>query len=415
MTKIETGLGAGLDKSLSRLDGFYRKKTLAWLVSLYDSERGGFYYSDSAKRYEGFLPDAESTYQILSLLYGGAVKGVKDKLREYMPTDMQAALADFVASMSDGDGYYYHPQWGREVSDARRKSDRACCKGIIERLGVSGEDKESGSKDNDSKKAAEKPAREQLSSREAFIEYLDGLIKDGGLLSAAVKLRGEYKDIKDASLASVLFDYLDALQSKFGTGYWHDGIEELAPELYRIGALYNEGERKIPRAEQLVHNSVALILSDEVPESVVEIHIAWAALATILKNVQMSAASESDERGVASIFSFVRGVAPDMIDKTLGKLRAFKKSSGGYSYYLGYSPAYAHSAHVALGIDEADVNATLIAVHGVRSNIFYSLGLTVPPIWQAEELKKLIDKPKRAMKKRPVPKRFAEEMSVKTK
>ena len=76
MTKIETGLGAGLDKSLSRLDGFYRKKTLAWLVGLYDSERGGFYYSDSAKRYEGFLPDAESTYQILSLLYGGAVKGI---------------------------------------------------------------------------------------------------------------------------------------------------------------------------------------------------------------------------------------------------------------------------------------------------------------------------------------------------
>lgn len=403
MKRIETGLGAGLDEAISRLDSFYKKRTLEWLVSLYDTELGGFYYSASARDYEGFLPDAESTSQIISLLYGGAVKGAKDKIDTLMPTDMREGIIAFVKSLESPDGSFYHPQWGKDVSDGRKRCDSSSCKNLMDRLGIEKSEK----KDSAPSQKKDKARSEHLASPAALIAYLDRMISECGVASTASKLKGEYNEIRDAKLSDTLFSYLEKMQNRCDTGYWQSTCDSAA-ELYRVGALYNEAGRKLPRAEQLLHNSLEYIGSTDMPESVVEIHIAWAALSTLLKNVQ-----QSDSEHTAAMFSLVRESAPEMINKTIKKLKCFKKISGGYSYYKGYSPAYAHGVHTALGINEGDVNATVIALHGVRSNIFYSLGLTVPPIWQLEELTRLLEKPRKVIKKRPKPKKFESDPSVK--
>ena len=133
MAKIETGLGTRLDRAVERLDGFYKKRTLRWLTSLYDSECGGFYYSESAKKYEGFLPDVESTLQAVNLLFDGAVKGVKGEI----PENMKCEMGKFVLSLRDSDGFFYHPQWGKEISDGRRSCDKSCATSLMDKLGVS--------------------------------------------------------------------------------------------------------------------------------------------------------------------------------------------------------------------------------------------------------------------------------------
>ena len=43
----------------------YGTKTYEWLAGLWEPEIGGFYYSNSGRDYEGFLPDIESTCQAL--------------------------------------------------------------------------------------------------------------------------------------------------------------------------------------------------------------------------------------------------------------------------------------------------------------------------------------------------------------
>ena len=59
---------------MRRLYDYYGTDVFSWLASLYDRDSGMFYYADSARDNEGFLPDVESTAQALNLLSGiGAI------------------------------------------------------------------------------------------------------------------------------------------------------------------------------------------------------------------------------------------------------------------------------------------------------------------------------------------------------
>jgi hypothetical protein len=42
--------------------------SVGWLANLYDTEIGGFYYSNSARDNEPFRPDLESTFQTITLI-----------------------------------------------------------------------------------------------------------------------------------------------------------------------------------------------------------------------------------------------------------------------------------------------------------------------------------------------------------
>ena len=55
-------LSAEMSAALSELDTRYDKKLFDWVINLYDPS-WGFYYANSARDYDGFLPDIESTCQ----------------------------------------------------------------------------------------------------------------------------------------------------------------------------------------------------------------------------------------------------------------------------------------------------------------------------------------------------------------
>ena len=91
----------------SNFDG---STTVGWLANLYDTEIGGFYYSNSARDNEPFRPDLESTYQTITVIKSmGAISDYNTDL----PNDFRASVVAFVKStQSSVDGYFYHAQWG---------------------------------------------------------------------------------------------------------------------------------------------------------------------------------------------------------------------------------------------------------------------------------------------------------------
>ena len=93
-----------------------------WIANLYDPETGGFYYSNSARDTYGYLPDLETSGQIHAVLKN---LGVINSDSEALPTDeAKAKLASWIMSLqSNQDGFFYHPQWGTDVSTSRRSRD----------------------------------------------------------------------------------------------------------------------------------------------------------------------------------------------------------------------------------------------------------------------------------------------------
>ena len=117
-----------------------------WWVDLYDPEEGGFYYAISARDTEGFLPDMESTYQICQRLHDVSpinhdCDDEKD-LRLLLGDTLADKILRFYTDKKDTvSGYYYHPQWTREVSNAnlmRRSRDKDWAGTMIGWLTLSG-------------------------------------------------------------------------------------------------------------------------------------------------------------------------------------------------------------------------------------------------------------------------------------
>ena len=96
---------------------------------------GGFYYSNSARDTAGYLPDLESTAQVLSFLDGSGMEGVDNNvLGEVIPEAAKAQMYHFAMSMKSG-SYYYHPQWGTSITDSRRGRDQGWGNDIVNAFG----------------------------------------------------------------------------------------------------------------------------------------------------------------------------------------------------------------------------------------------------------------------------------------
>jgi hypothetical protein len=96
--------GEELASAIHELYNYYDgPKIAAWLANLYDPVVGGFYYSRSARDYEGFLPDLESTSQALGILGGlGALNR-----NTMLPDDIKMKLVTFAREMQAAkDGYF---------------------------------------------------------------------------------------------------------------------------------------------------------------------------------------------------------------------------------------------------------------------------------------------------------------------
>ena len=139
--RLADAASVAVAEAVEELYGLYDSELAAWFASLYDARVGGFYYSESArdndrvtfqdKEYD-LLPDIESTLQALGFVKtSGIAEGYSNPYREFLPEWMQKRTLAFAMSLEDPDGYFYHPQWGKNISVSRRGRDLGSGRGVI--------------------------------------------------------------------------------------------------------------------------------------------------------------------------------------------------------------------------------------------------------------------------------------------
>ena len=400
MKKIETGLGREIDEGLELVWANYGRELLDWYADLWDVKHGGFYYAMSARDHEGFLPDIESTNQALRLISAsGATEEWGGDLARALPADIVRSTSDFVVSLMAEDGYFYHPQWGRDVPSDRKGRDLSWAENLTERFDIKLPYTTANQRLRSGKGGAGLPPH--LQSKEAFIEYLDRLDIPSHSHNKGHALNAQGGQIIASGLADVMFDYCDALQEKAQqarlakglkpNGMFQESVDYVSISgVFKLGQIYNAARRPFKYAEYMIDTGIETVLSDVPPHIVIYVYNPWAGLGAAVENMKITNELYPGTYDVEAAYRKIRAAAPEMLRKTAEKMKLFKQPDGAFSFNTAGSAPYIYRTHASLGLAEGDVNATSIAINSVTANICLALGIKRPPIWDGEDFRYLI-------------------------
>ena len=425
--RLEEELGHEITNEIRKLYALYTDDVYVWMANLYDPEIGGFYYSNSGRDNEGYLPDIESTVQALShLASGGMFEEYGNSYAKGVSAEMREQLVAFAKSLqSPVDGFFYHPQWGTDIIAARRGRDLGWASQMLEAFGEKplyntpggmkgtlgappGAEPVSsltGRLGTSAVAAVSKvistasnlPA--YLRSLEAWATYIDSLNIPNDSYVAGNTLAAQHNEIKAAGQDYVdyLINYLNETQIP-DLGLW----EEIKPGkdtdadptdrvnyanvngLMKIASVYQYYNVPVPNLENALRSciKVALYPNDEGDAHVCNTYNPWVIMSIVLNGAKQS---EGDER-VAELRAIIMENAVDLIAATVDKLIPHIREDGCFSYF---EKALSHASQKALvacsPTIESDVNATAICTTGISGNMFSALGVKKVPLYYAPD------------------------------
>ncbi len=417
--RIEKELGAQTRAELERLFTLYTPRVYEWLAGLYSAETGGFYYSNSGRDNEGFLPDVESTYQALVHLTNGGMFVDKGGYQYALSEKMKAKLLSFVKGLqSPEDGYFYHPQWGYKneavsanYRDARRGRDLSWATyilralgekpyyntpgGMMGELGAPGASVSLTSRLSVSRTFAVSKVTSvnsilpaQLQSMDAWREYIASLDIPNDPYMAGNTLAAQHNEISLAGdeYIKYLTDYLTDIQNK-ETGFWgniKDDYEAMSGFM-KLSHCYTYFGIEIPNSEKALENTIRILLTPDTDSR--DLHICntyntWANFTQILLSAEKCGDTELVNRLRAKIIE----KAPELIKITYEKTLTHKRDDGGFSYFETKPCNHSQMAPVGCSsAPEGDVNATALSVTGMAHSIFQALGIKSIPIYVPED------------------------------
>ena len=400
----------------------YDEKNYLWAASLWDPEIGGFYYSASARQTEGYLPDIESTVQMMRYLYtSGLMTGLGSSYGEGTPDFMREKLIRFATSLFDPeDGYVYHPQWGQNITVTRRGRDlnwavgmlreqfkvSPPCETALDRLAKQGEKKE------EEKKSL--PAH--LTSPDNFRNYLLQFENEDSVYyvrRASYKL-GNYINAQVYQIKAAGKEYVDILTDWFGkhqrsdNGAWTAGVtDDSVNGLMKIALTYSICGRAVPNIENALKTAIEYAKKDVLLTWVCAPYNTYHTLNTLLENASVFGNKEL----CTNLRQIIASNAPTLIRNMRRKVEVFKKDDGAFSYYPKTSISGSQSAPVAPEqLPEGDVNANSIASTGTLTNMCMVLGIKPIPIFCREDgdiFFELIKSAKPIVKTEPIPENLA--------
>lgn len=400
-----------------------------WLADLFDLERGGFYFSNSARNTEGFLPDIESTAQATGFFVSTGMLSTAE-----FPKWFSDKLVYFAKSLQDPNGYIYHPQWDRATLDAntsRMGRDIGSAWQILERFGALPTYNMPNGVKGDGILADGTPVAKpvsaltlrlgdtkalavsyvvptsaidgfaQLESEESFRAYLDEQAARNKLPQTNNRYRSFYQIANELctnatqildrdkelalqnagySLAEIAITWLSEHQNK-ETGLWDPGIAYANTNAYyKAINFYNSMGYAVPNAELAIESIVEILMGDEPVDTILYMFNVWGSLNHTIENINQYGDKDVITRTRAKMME-LGGVA---ITATAKYQLQFKKSDGSYSYLLGSNTSVSQSMPVAvMNTDEGDVNSTTLTIGGILSAMAKTLGVTdiLPPVW----------------------------------
>ena len=363
-------------------DGF-DEKIYIWLAGLWDRDIGAFYYSESARDTHLYLPDIESTAQALKFLNtSGMLRRGDDEYIMRIPKEMRDKIVNFALSLQDSDGYFYHKQWGKDISVARRGRDLSWSRNIIREAGKTPLYPLPTEKGADGKKSAHLP--EYLQSLDAFKDYLSEMDLKTRSYYVGNVIESTVSQISAAGeeFESYLVEWLNS-QNRADNGLWEEQINYASVNgLMKMSGSYPHLKIPLPHAKASLTSAISAAKSEEKMTFVCEAYNPWATIGSIFKaNKYSTNPEELDELRKQLIDS-----SPGLINRTREKISVFKKTDGSYSYFKKMSCAVSQRAPAAVPrTNEGDVNATTICVGSTVRSMREALRIPAIPIFVPED------------------------------
>ena len=458
--RLRGEVGDEITDAIEDLYMLYSTDVYVWMANLYDPRicvcetkecqgsegctgTGGFYYSNSGRDNVGFLPDIESTSQILNHLEnGGMFDSVGGKYQNAITDQMKKGLLYFAKSLqSPEDGYFYHPQWGTEIIDARRGRDFSWAKNIIGRLGgkpkwntpgnTDGEAALPGSSSSASfitepisnKSTVTAVSKVIATSYSSFPWYLQSvsnwkkyiteelniledpyttgntLAANHNSIEAADKLlwvsQGEgrkasqYTPSNPAEDGYIEFitNYLTENQNQ-ETGFWGEGVSYVTMNGFmKLSYSYTYYNHNIPNIDKALDSTIEILLSPDTENlHVCNTYNTWVNFSTILDIAGNPRFYDDDGKTVNELRAKLIERFPELIVATNKKIGTHRRSDNCFSYFKITCANTSQKALVGCATTpESDVNATSICTGGIVNNVFEVLGVESVPLYYHDD------------------------------
>lgn len=376
---IEEAFGSETTEAVRMLCDLFDSRLYVILANLYDPAVGGFYYSSSARNTKRYLPDVESTGQVLEIidkigLSAGAEGLVVGDNTYYYPnflsSDTVSELYSFVNGLKASNGNYYHTQWGISINTTRLESDKAWGEHLVSVLG-----KKLGS---DAEEAAAAvladnvEAEENEAERATLIAYLENNLSKNSY-TVSENLKANFDAVKSYGLVPDVVEYLNA--NLLSNGLYEDEanfntINALANFIGMFGdaLVFTDGAATVNSAISTIY------YRKDIPTSIYDIYNCWMVIDTVL--------SDLPEEEASALKAAIREQAADLLENTFDKLAIFKNVDGGFSTNVERSGQYYKDVLVAVeAANESDINATYMAVVTVFDYIFPIIGIDSPEMF----------------------------------
>ena len=347
-------------KALKELYSVYETSLLEWLGNLFDSDIGGFYYSNSASESDGFFPDIESTGQAIGILESsGAIGSYKD-----IPETVRTKIACFICSCEDPEsGYFYNPQWSREDTDkkiSRRSRDSRWAVDIAEMCNFEVPYPTVFSKIENGYHGN---LPDYLKDKKSFSDFLNSLNTKKELHKSIHTVFSQYDQIFKLGYTDIAFDFIEGLRNSETNLFGNSNTNKIATMkiLRTVTCFYYFAKRKMPYTKEVADFALECIASPEYND-MAYMSACWDALAKSV--VMLSEYDGATGRKTAKeIIKNNIHILPEYIRFTSEKLRKFKKQDGSFSYNAsGFSRSSQGMIVAKEGCFEGDVNGTTLAV-----------------------------------------------------
>ncbi len=447
--QIAEGLGADTAEALRNLYSIYDERLYLWEASLFDPGVGGYYYSNSALATQGYLPDLESTAQALRFMVNSGMLnsygGKESDIRKVLPAELQQKILSFVRTcQSPDDGYFYHPQWGENITSMRQGRDLSAAASIFSILGQSPlYDTPSGDKGilgapgratshltdrvGDSaavavsKVVAVATVADRFSTPEKFEAYFNSFdwadprpgTHSGSSYHPASNLQSQASQIKAAGLGPKCIELFDAMQERVQQARRDEGLPENGlwdPEnsydaingVMKMSLIYSTLGAKMKYGDQIMECVIEMITHEGpdfdgvTPTASYSVYNLWVAASNVLSNLSKHGSPEEAE----SYRVIIRENAAEMIRITTSKAVVFRRDDGSFGITVngnGNAGKIYGSTICVPGTVEGDINGAGLVSTGVTRNMCSALrvsefiGLTAVPMFYESDLDRYLE------------------------
>ena len=379
-------IGKAAVNELRALYSLFDERMLIWYGELYDPDIGGFYFSDTARDTDGFLPDLESTAQALKFFATQCDLPGSGEPITRIPCELSEKIFEFAYNLQDEDGFFYHPQWGKDITLTRRGRDLGWATQILSLKG---------------KYKYPPPLSKSREKKSAVPDYLKDInvykkwISERPFSSKSYPMGNLINSICGQICAAgpefmkATVDYLDSIQCS-DNGLWEKEISyDSVNGLMKIAISYPVFGGKLKHASAAFESSVRAILSDEPIRFACEFYNPWAAISVILRH------GELRENEKDSMRSELITIAPELIRKTVEKMKTTYTGNGTFAYFSkdsGEFCSHSQGARVSLdGVWESDINGNGCSINGTLREMYGAFGMQAVPIFTEEDAKFVFD------------------------